>query len=80
MRFLSCLVLSGPAPLRCAAIAVAFCQQGPSDPGRLIGLGHAGAVYPTPGFDPLEPATPGIRFAINHPEDRSSTWMSSVRR
>jgi len=55
------------------AIAVAFRQQGPGDPSRLIGLGHAGAVHPTPGFDPWEPATPGIRVAIDPPEDRAGT-------
>ena len=53
------------------AIAVTFRQQGPGDPGRLIGLGDTGAVRPTPGFDPLEPSTPGIGFAIDHPQDRA---------
>jgi hypothetical protein len=48
-------------------------QQRPSDPCGLIGLGDAGTMLPTPGFDPLEPATPGIRFAIDDPQHRAGT-------
>ena len=52
---------------------VAFDQQGPSDPRSFICLGHTSAVHASSGFDPLEPATPAIRFAIDHPEDRAGT-------
>ena len=48
-------------------------QQRPGDPCGLIGLGDAGTVLPTPSFDPLEPATPGIRFAIDDPQHRAGT-------
>jgi hypothetical protein len=52
----------GPIPL-------ASHEKCPDYPGRLIGLGHTRAVHPPSCFHPLEPATPGICFAINYPED-----------
>ena len=48
-------------------------QQRPGDPCGLIGLGDAGTVLPAPGFDPLEPATPGIHLAIDDPQHRAGT-------
>src|SRR5215510_4497237 len=62
-----------PLRLRGLAIIVTLRQQCPGDPCGLIGLGDAGTVLPAPGFDRLEPATPGIRLAIDDPQHRAGT-------
>src|SRR5262245_64335034 len=56
----------GPIPLT-------PCKKRPSDPSDLVGLGHTGAVCAAPGLHPLQPSTPGIGLAVDHPEDCPGT-------
>jgi hypothetical protein len=68
------LYVTGPrVPVRfCSlAIMVTLRQHRPGDPGGLMVLCDAGTVLPAPGFDPLEPATPVIRLAIDAPQHRA---------
>jgi len=59
---------SGGHCARGPAISLAPRQQYPGDPGRLVRVGHTGAVRPAACLDALSLSAPGLRLSL-HPLD-----------